>query len=248
MMSRRVVAGFSTTNRGMRAKNLIAPSLCHKQTASAEQAVTGRVNSTATRCFSSINRDARHHGSSSWDCPAVRPLVIPTTTSCTDQLVSKSHPYTRQQHHFFSSTTTTSNNTSNSTNTTTADFTFASESDFHTVADETLEVIQDAVENLLEEELEELNYASGVLTMTLPPHGTWVLNKQTPNRQIWWSSPISGPRRYEYNGHVWVYTRAAVDTAASGKHDDNVEEDYSLGATLAHEIRHLYGAELDIKV
>ena len=29
-------------------------------------------------------------------------------------------------------------------------------------------------------------------------HMTWVINKQTPNRQIWWSSPISGPRRYEW--------------------------------------------------
>ncbi len=26
----------------------------------------------------------------------------------------------------------------------------------------------------------------------------YVLNKQTPNRQIWLSSPISGPSRFEY--------------------------------------------------
>uniref|UniRef100_A0A914RUA2 Frataxin n=1 Tax=Parascaris equorum TaxID=6256 RepID=A0A914RUA2_PAREQ len=25
--------------------------------------------------------------------------------------------------------------------------------------------------------------------------GTYVINKQTPNRQIWLSSPISGPKR-----------------------------------------------------
>ena len=56
----------------------------------------------------------------------------------------------------------------------------------------------------------EIVYAEGVLTMSFPPHGTWVLNKQTPNQQIWWSSPISGPRRYEYDEEqsAWMYTRA----------------------------------------
>lgn len=30
----------------------------------------------------------------------------------------------------------------------------------------------------------------GVLNIIIPGRGTWVLNKQTPNRQVWWSSPI----------------------------------------------------------
>lgn len=30
----------------------------------------------------------------------------------------------------------------------------------------------------------------GVLNVVMGEHGTWVLNKQTPNRQVWWSSPI----------------------------------------------------------
>ncbi len=30
----------------------------------------------------------------------------------------------------------------------------------------------------------------GVLTVKLGKLGTYVINKQTPNRQIWWSSPI----------------------------------------------------------
>jgi hypothetical protein len=55
----------------------------------------------------------------------------------------------------------------------------------------------------------------GVLTVDLGNRGTWVLNKQTPNRQLWWSSPIrsssflsstliplvSGPLRFEYRLH-----------------------------------------------
>jgi frataxin-like iron-binding protein CyaY len=30
----------------------------------------------------------------------------------------------------------------------------------------------------------------GVLTARLGPYGTYVYNKQTPNRQIWLSSPV----------------------------------------------------------
>lgn len=39
---------------------------------------------------------------------------------------------------------------------------------------------------------------AGVLTLTFPPIGTYVINKQPPNKQIWLSSPISGPKRYDY--------------------------------------------------
>jgi frataxin len=30
------------------------------------------------------------------------------------------------------------------------------------------------------------------------PQGTYVINKQPPNKQIWLSSPTSGPKRYDY--------------------------------------------------
>ena len=41
---------------------------------------------------------------------------------------------------------------------------------------------------------------------------TYVLNKQPPNKQIWLSSPLSGPKRYDYvtpasGGGDWVYLR-----------------------------------------
>lgn len=36
------------------------------------------------------------------------------------------------------------------------------------------------------------------MTLSIPPHGTYVLNKQPPNQQIWISSPISGPCRFGY--------------------------------------------------
>jgi len=120
--------------------------------------------------------------------------------------------------------------------------------DFHTVADETLETIQDTLEEAFEdwydsinttETLPELNYSSGVLTIKFGEHGTWVMNKQTPNRQIWWSSPISGPRRYEYDadGEVWIYTRAGID--------GNQE---TLGQVLEKEIKEMYDIEIPLEI
>ena len=118
---------------------------------------------------------------------------------------------------------------------------FDNESEYHGVADETLEDIQDAVEAAIEdhdiggsnEEQPEVVYASGVLTMAFPPHGTWVLNKQTPNRQIWWSSPISGPRRYEYDPETseWVYTR----------------ENETLSQAIAGEFLQIYDIDLEME-
>jgi len=54
------------------------------------------------------------------------------------------------------------------------------------------------------------------------PAGTYVLNKQPPNKQIWLSSPISGPKRFDWvivgdsqhakegtetSGGKWIYLR-----------------------------------------
>lgn len=39
----------------------------------------------------------------------------------------------------------------------------------------------------------------GVLTAVISEaFGTYVINKQAPNKQIWLSSPVSGPKRYDY--------------------------------------------------
>lgn len=46
----------------------------------------------------------------------------------------------------------------------------------------------------------------GVLTVKFgEPHGTYVINRQTPNKQIWLSSPKSGPKRYDFVNSQWVY-------------------------------------------
>ena len=49
----------------------------------------------------------------------------------------------------------------------------------------------------------------GVFELNLGSHGIYVINKQAPNRQLWWSSPISGPKRYNYDLHhqAWRNSR-----------------------------------------
>lgn len=41
-------------------------------------------------------------------------------------------------------------------------------------------------------------FQNGVINLHYPPYGTWVINKQPTNKQIWLSSPISGPKRFDY--------------------------------------------------
>ena len=47
----------------------------------------------------------------------------------------------------------------------------------------------------------------GVLTLALGDKGTYVMNKQAPNKQIWSSSPVSGPVRYDWFQGQWVSSR-----------------------------------------
>ena len=86
-----------------------------------------------------------------------------------------------------------------------------SEADFHVLADATLASIELCATPLEDLSLDgfDLTTSQGVLTLRLGEKGTYVLNKQAPNRQIWWSSPVSGPRRYVWDGAArrWVNSR-----------------------------------------
>ena len=72
-----------------------------------------------------------------------------------------------------------------------------SETQFHALSDKALDTMYDLLtdnaisETILDEDLD-VNISQGVLSIFLPSKGTWVINKQTPNRQLWWSSPLSG--------------------------------------------------------
>ena len=76
-----------------------------------------------------------------------------------------------------------------------------------------LDNLQDRVEQWGEDaDLDDFDFAAeaGVVTIALGDgKGTYVINKQGPNRQIWVSSPFSGPLRYDYQQgtKTWVYKR-----------------------------------------
>ncbi|GMH42015.1 hypothetical protein BSKO_09934 [Bryopsis sp. KO-2023] len=70
----------------------------------------------------------------------------------------------------------------------------------------------------------------GVLTLKLGEKGTFVINKQSPNKQIWLSSPISGPFRYDYLNGNWTYGR----------------DGHLLKQKLASELEELCGKPVDL--
>ncbi|KAJ1790042.1 Mitochondrial matrix iron chaperone [Coemansia sp. RSA 2399] len=74
--------------------------------------------------------------------------------------------------------------------------------EYEALASETLDDLSICFDDIGEElsmDDFDVEYASGVLTVKLGEHGTYVLNKQPPNKQIWLSSPISGPERFDYD-------------------------------------------------
>ncbi|MCJ1453553.1 Mitochondrial chaperone Frataxin [Mycoblastus sanguinarius] len=75
--------------------------------------------------------------------------------------------------------------------------------EYHKLSDAYIDTLVSHLEELQEEREDvDVEYSAGVLTLLFPPAGTYVLNKQPPNKQIWLSSPVSGPKRFD-----WVASR-----------------------------------------
>lgn len=111
--------------------------------------------------------------------------------------------------------------------------------DFHAVADRTLAYLESALCAALEADVPDFDcvQSMGVLTLSLGGRGTYVINKQAPNQQLWWSSPLSGPIRFRLifddsgsSAPQWVSTRRGE----------------ALETLLAQEIKVLTGVEIDL--
>ncbi|XP_004523972.1 frataxin homolog, mitochondrial [Ceratitis capitata] len=86
---------------------------------------------------------------------------------------------------------------------------------YERVCNETLDTLCDYFEELIEDakvlSSSDVTYGDGVLTINLgKEYGTYVINRQTPNKQIWLSSPTSGPKRYDFVATAgrsgrWIY-------------------------------------------
>ncbi|CAH3138834.1 unnamed protein product [Pocillopora meandrina] len=104
---------------------------------------------------------------------------------------------------------------------------------YHSIADETLDAIAELFDDLGESPSSPADYdvqmSDGVLTVNLGAgRGTYVINKQSPNKQIWLSSPTSGPKRYDFKDGSWIYTHDGVYL-----HDLLSSE---ISAALGHEV------------
>ena len=89
---------------------------------------------------------------------------------------------------------------------------------YNLAANRTLESLMERFDELTESIRSndyDVTYSDGVLTVKLGSianvkgemvnGGTYVINKQTPNLQIWLSSPLSGPKRFDFVDNVWIY-------------------------------------------
>ncbi|CAH8854407.1 unnamed protein product [Trichobilharzia szidati] len=107
-----------------------------------------------------------------------------------------------------------------------------SDAEYERVSNKALESLADTFDRLPEiyslSTDYDVEYAYGVLKVTFGPQvGTYIVNRQAPNKQLWLSSPRSGPRRYDYisSKDIWVY-----------KHDGK-----SLHELLSEEISEIVG-------
>lgn len=82
--------------------------------------------------------------------------------------------------------------------------------EFEKISDETLDSLTEYFDELIEQAAHlsdaDVSYGDGVLTVKFGnSYGTYVINRQTPNKQIWLSSPKSGPKRYDFINGRWIY-------------------------------------------
>ncbi|KAF9409998.1 Mitochondrial chaperone Frataxin [Podila epigama] len=87
-----------------------------------------------------------------------------------------------------------------------------SDDEYHSISDASMDRMVEYFEDLGDEhEIPgyDVEYQSGVMTLKLGDKGTYVVNKQPPNKQLWLSSPTSGPKRYDYDKEheTWFYGR-----------------------------------------
>ena len=85
------------------------------------------------------------------------------------------------------------------------------ESDFHRAVDAVLTQVESAVEAIdgLEVDLE-----AGILTVTCPDQSRVIINRQTPNREIWVAAR-SGGFHFSQREGAWRDTRSGEELFAS---------------------------------
>lgn len=108
-----------------------------------------------------------------------------------------------------------------------------SDSQYNAISSEYLETLSDDLEELAESFPNiDAELTHGVMTLTVAPGMTYVINKQPPNKQIWLLSPYSGPKRYDLIGGKWITLR----------------DNSSLSDLLRQELAEVLGEEVELSV
>ncbi len=93
----------------------------------------------------------------------------------------------------------------------------------------------------------DISLSDGVLSVVSVEKGTWVLNKHAPTRQMWLSSPVSGPRKF--NLHRGNSNSRAAEGGGKGKVGEEWrgerDESDSLKQRLIDEWREAFQVEID---
>ncbi|KAI1388629.1 frataxin-like protein [Hypoxylon trugodes] len=104
---------------------------------------------------------------------------------------------------------------------------------YHELANKYLDVVQAKYEDMQDQDDSiDVEYSSGVMNIKIPALGTYVVNKQPPNKQIWLSSPVSGPKRFDWvlsndgDGNErgdWIYLRDGTKLSELLKEETGVD-------------------------
>jgi len=72
------------------------------------------------------------------------------------------------------------------------------ETEFHALADKTLNFLYDLLEKLDEQGMIDMEYEAGVMTIMLQNGKQFVVSKHAPTQQLWLSSPVSGGLHFSF--------------------------------------------------
>lgn len=101
------------------------------------------------------------------------------------------------------------------------------ETEYHRKSEDSLNRIQNVLEEADQRGELELEYQGGILSIELPSGKQLLLSKHTASRQIWLSSPVSGGLHFSFMNDDWVL--------ADGR---------TLSQVLSHELKTMAGMEV----
>jgi len=79
------------------------------------------------------------------------------------------------------------------------------ETEFHRLANNTLQTLSDALEKADETSLLTLEMENSIITIELQDGRQFIISKHTPSRQLWLSSPVSGGLHFSCNAEgQWI--------------------------------------------